>query len=434
MALQRLLNNTGEAAVSPVGGARDALRAAGAALSGEAECQGGGPSLVYTPKDIPQGRNRAFSVDPETGETVSWDPDSERPKQVKDHRQSRAERWALKSGANRLLRKGHRTTKCYNFRLPNREREVLRGGEQQRAFYHGMQVCARVWTCPVCASKISERRRVELAAAIASAIAMGLKVYLLTLTVPHGLGDDVTVTLDLMMKAFSKLNQGRAGVGLRELVGLRGTVRALEVTHGENGFHPHFHVLLFLDTTMTPQSVQAAYSPFWQSAAVKVGLPLPSDLRGCRVDGGERAAAYVAKGSGWGLESELVKGHQKRGKKGSRTAWDLLRDYLDGDRAAGALFRVYAESFEGRRQLVWSKGLKKRLAVSDSTDEELANKPDEAPAVLLAQITDGQWKCIRRMRFESAVLDLAESDPEALRVFLSSLSIHGVEANERCIL
>lgn len=351
--------------------------------------------------------------DPETGELVG--------ESRRDRRQLRAERWALKSVANRLLPKGHRTTKCHRWRLPDREIDVLRGGEQNRAFFQGLQVCASVWCCPVCASKISERRRVELAAAIATAQAMGWRVYLLTLTVPHGLGDDVAVMLDQMMKAWAKLNQGKAGEKLRARLGLNGTVRALEVTHGANGWHPHFHALLFLDTDQTPEQVQKVLSPRWQVVAQRVGLPCPSEAHGCRVDGGEKAAAYVAKGAGWGLESELTKGHQKRGKQGSRTPWDLLRDYLDRDKQAGALFRVYADAFQGRRQLYWSNGLKKLLAVADFSDEEIANKPEEVPSVRLASISDDQWKAVRRLHFESAVLDLAETDPEGLRDFLSRL-------------
>jgi len=381
---------------------------------------GGAPLGIYAKTHSPP-----LVVDPETGELVG---DGRR-----DHRQLRGERWALKSAANRLLPKDHRTTKCHRWRLPNREIQVLRGGEHARAFYHGLQVCSSVWCCPVCASKISERRRVELSTAIDTAQAMGWRVYLLTLTVPHGLGDDVALMLDQMMKAWAKLNQGNPGEKLRRRIGLQGTVRALEVTHGANGFHPHFHALLFLDSDLSPDQVQTVISQRWQSVTVRSGLPRPSEARGCRVDGGEKAAAYVAKGSGWGLESELTKGHQKRGKKGSRTPWDLLRDYLDGDRPSGALFRVYAEAFHGRRQLYWSNGLKKRLSVRDMTDEEIANRPEDTPSILLAQLSDEQWAAIRRLHFESAVLDLAEADPDGLRDFLQRLAVTVTAKAVSCI-
>jgi hypothetical protein len=304
----------------------------------------------------------------------------------------------------------------------------MKGAGPGRAFYQGLQVCSSVWACPVCASKITERRKLELQGAVAVAKDKGLSVQLLTLTVPHGLGDDVNVILSKMTAAWSKLNQGRTGMAFRARLGLRGTVRALEVTHGANGFHPHFHALLFLDGALSPDQVNQIISPRWQSVAQRAGLPKPSDKHGCRVDDGQKAAAYIAKGSNWGLEAELTKGHLKRGKQGSRTPMDLLRAFELGDTHAGALFNVYAKAFHGRRQLVWSVGLKAMLAVVDLTDEEIAESPDEQPALRLSTLTDWQWKCIRSIRCESVVLDLAETSLEALQSFLLHLpTSHQVE-------
>ena len=70
---------------------------------------------------------------------------------------------------------------------------------------------------------------------------------------------------------------------------------------------------------------------------------------------GQKAASYVSK---WGLEHEMTKGHIKKGKTDSKTPFDLLRDYAEGDENAGKLFRIYFEAFKGTRQLNWSKGLK----------------------------------------------------------------------------
>jgi hypothetical protein len=300
------------------------------------------------------------------------------------------------------------------------EKQVLKGATQGKAFYHGFQVCAKPWTCPVCATKISERRRQEVAKGMKQAEALGLKVFLVTPTVPHGLGDDVAQIVDKITKAWTSLWQGRRGVELRNALGLFGHIRALEVTYGENGFHPHFHVLMFYHPDQTNLNEWGKLAYAWQKAAVKAGLPAPSIERGCQVDDGSRAAQYVAKGV-WGLESEVTKGHVKKGKRGSRTPFDLLRDYMSGDKQAGALWRVYVDAFQGRRQLYWSNGLKKLLAIAELSDEEITNKPDEEQALLLATITDDQWRVIYRRNLESAVLDLAEVSPDAMRLFLQTL-------------
>lgn len=339
-----------------------------------------------------------------------------------DARSVRAERFALKSAAVRLLDNGHRTSKCMRWRVPKQETQVLKGATTDRAFFSGLQVCAMPWTCPVCASKISERRRLEVAKAMKQSEALGLKVALITPTVPHGLGDDLAAMADAMQKAWSSLWQGKAGMQLRERLGLFGHIRALEVTHGANGFHPHFHALMFYHPEQTRfEEWGEIISLTWQRAAVRAGLPAPSLDHGCQVDDGTKAAQYVAKGV-WGLESEVTKGHVKKGKRGSRTPFDLLRDYMRRDKQAGAIWRVYAQAFEGRRQLYWSNGLKKLLAIAELSDEEIAHKPDDEKALLLATISDQQWKLIYRRHMESAVLDLAEVSVDALRRFLEWLT------------
>lgn len=356
-----------------------------------------------------------------TSTTARVSADGELLDVPRDSRTARAERFILKTAARRLLPKGHRTSKCMHWGLPNMEKQVLKGATKDRAFYHGLQVCAMPWTCPVCATKISERRRQEVAKAMQQAEVLGLKVFLVTLTVPHGLGDDAGQIVDKMTKAWTSLWQGRRGVELRNSLGLFGHIRALEVTHGANGFHPHFHALMFYHPDQTNFNAWGRLAYAWQKAAVKAGLPSPSIERGCQVDDGSQAAQYVAKGV-WGLESEVTKGHIKKGKRGSRTPFDLLRDYVAGDKQAGALWRVYVDAFQGKRQLCWSKGLKKVLAIAELSDSEIVSKQDEEQALLLATITDDQWRVIYRRHLESVVLDLAETSPDAMRLFLQSLA------------
>jgi hypothetical protein len=149
---------------------------------------------------------------------------------------------------------------------------------------------------------------------------------------------------------------------------------------------------------------------------------MPDLLHGCKLEGGSKAAAYVSKGV-WGLESEVTKGHVKKGSKGSRTPFDLLRGYREGDKQSGALWASYALAFEGKRQLYWSNGLRKllNLAEVEKTDQAIAEEQQDALAVCLALITDEQWKIITRRCLESTVLDLAEVSADVLRLYLGQL-------------
>ena len=361
-----------------------------------------------------------YAVNYSTPVTARVSADGEILDAPRDSRTARAERFVLKAAARRLLPKDHRTSKCMHWGLPNMEKQVLKGATKGKAFFHGLQVCSMPWTCPVCATKISERRRQEASKGMQQADLLGLKARLVTLTAPHGLGDDLLQISNMQTKAWTSLWQGRRGVELRNSLGLFGHIRALEVTYGKNGFHPHFHVLMFYHPDQTNDDAWAKLPFAWQKAAVRAGLPLPSIERGCQVDDGSKAAKYVAKGV-WGLESEVTKGHIKKGKRDSLTPFDLLRRYANGDKQAGALWRVYVDAFQGKRQLFWSVGLKKLLAIAELSDEEITNKPEEEPALLLATITDDQWRVIYRRHLESTVLDLAEVSPDALRLFLRSV-------------
>lgn len=375
-----------------------------------------------TPKTAP---HTIWTKDGETGEATPFEAQDKAGfvefVLKRDPQLARAERYALKSVVNKLAPKS-RTAKCMRWRLPSHKVTVNKAHQYNKAFYTGLQVCGRVWSCPVCSAKIAERRRVELTTATALAKAQGMQVMLLTLTVPHGLGDDLGTMLDRMGQAWRKTSTERRGKALRKSLDVKGTIRALEVTHGKNGWHPHFHVLLFVGQGVTAEQIFEAYAPLWQTVCVKAGLPEPSLAHGTRVDDGSYAAAYVGK---WGLEAEMTRGHSKKGGHGSLTPFDLLRCYLDSKcKQSARLFLDYLEAFKGRRQLYWSNGLRDVLGMSapEMTDEEVAHSQEEE-ASILSELTDEQWRAVLRTRNEAALLNVAENNPESITCFLEGVVV-----------
>lgn len=380
---------------------------------------------TYSPevrRGSPGGDNPLY--DPETGEIFNH----QGGRLVPTPQEARANRWALKSVVNSIL-PGSRTAACMRLRAPVpggtlADIEIMKG-IHQKAFYQGLQVCARVWHCPVCAAKISERRRLELKEALLAARSQGMRLHFVTLTVPHGAGDDIKELLARLSDALKRLSQGKYSIKRcieQDLSGevLHGYIRALEVTHGQNGFHPHYHMILFTSPGIEPAYLEGAYLAAWQRACRLSGLPEPSERHGVTVQDGSKAAEYASK---WGLEDEMTKAHMKQTRRKGATPWGLLRAVLDEDdpdyppERAAALFRVYAEAFTGRRQLYWSNGLRKLLQVSQElTDEELANKAEDEQAVSLATLTSVQWKAIRRFRQEAHILTVAESNPVMLEI------------------
>lgn len=374
-----------------------------------------------------------YLLDKNTGEMVAYDFGSDGfMKLVKTSQQCRAERYALKSVVNRLL-PDSRTSKCMVLRAPMAGSglapiQVHKTLEHNKAFYTGLLACGSVWQCPVCSAKVSERRRVELHSALACAKALGWKVHLVNLTVPHGIGDDLSVIRSLQQKALQRMSSGKnrlKDVFERQGIEFHGYIRAYEITHGkQNGFHPHFHILLFTSQNVTHGQVQEIYGNAWRKNCVSVGLPEPSLTHGCVVKGGSKASKYVAKfgledelpnAKKWGFADELTKANTKITKRKGKTPFGLLRAVLDNDDPdypadyAAGLFRVYAKCMSGARQLYWSNGLRAKLAMSpEMTDEQVAEKITDESAVHLASITPEQWRSIRRAKAESKILDVAE--------------------------
>lgn len=323
----------------------------------------------------------------------------------------------MQSGVRELLPE-HRIQGCYRHRLPGDVEgvRVYRRMSSPSTYYRGLKVCGSVWCCPVCAAKISERRRVELSGAVGLWRKTRGQVLLLTLTVPHSFGTEAFEVLDKLLKAFDSFKSGK--YRLANLVpGYVGTVRALEVTHGQNGWHPHLHVLVFSDgPSLDLQELEIKLRDRWARVVMRHKLGA-INAHGLRLDDGSKAARYAGK---WGMAEELTKAHVKDGRRGGRTPWALLKDYMGGDAQAGALFREFVAAFKGRSQLQWSRGLRDLLGLAvEKSDEELATETIQADDLLMARIGAEDWRTIRRYNLRGQVLELLrEFDWSAVEVLL----------------
>ena len=95
-----------------------------------------------------------------------------------------------------------------------------------------------------------------------------------------------------------------------------------------------------------------------------------------QVQGATAAGNYVGK---WGAAEELALSGKKSAPRGAQP-FQLLADYADqNDARAGALFAEFAGVFKGRRQLVWSPGLKKLAGIDEVSDEQAAEMPSAWP-------------------------------------------------------
>ena len=216
---------------------------------------------------------------------------------------------------------------------------------------------------------------------------MGWQVYLVTLTAPHRLGDDLKTKIDLMEKAARKLTYDRSGVAFRKMIGLEGTVRAWRTPTAKTGI-----TRIFTSCTSSTRRATTAITLTprrWNSACAGSGKTHAS-----------RSASHVRQmlmAAGW-MVANVGQLRQQR-QLGLRVGNDQRLHQVQQDEgraldvrsSPGSAGRQVRQAKRGdllrvRRSLPFQtaiglvKGLKKRLAVVDLTDEEINQvEADDTP-------------------------------------------------------
>lgn len=300
-----------------------------------------------------------------------------------------------------------------------------------KAHFAGLMVCGSVWTCPPCAAKVSERRKQEIVKATDMHKSAGGSLYMITHTFAHQRSDQLADTMIRLSKARQHMRRQRAYRDLLRSMGFVGDIRTLEVTYGDaNGWHPHEHNLWLVSKSLTDRqqrSLRSTLFDLWKRACVVAGLGTPNRKNGVNVIEADSAAEYMAKFGRepkWGVASELTKQHVKSGKAKSLTPFDLLRGAHDGVSRFAPLFVQFAMAFFGKRQVVWSRGLKAVFGIDEVTDEELAAREAEDASVVI-RVTPFEWKTVLARPYDerSVLLELAEvGGYVAVRTYLDAIT------------
>lgn len=353
------------------------------------------------------------------------------PPPADGRRRVRAERYELLSEArNLLLAKGRaaglehpqnysRTAKCMH--TPHGEVAVLRGKQHGTAFYRGLVACGSVWACPVCAAKVQESRRGEIAKGFDWAYGQGLQPVMVTLTFPHRAWHGLEDLVLQQREALRMLRKGRGWDKFMRQAGYQGLIRAMEITHGRNGWHPHVHEIWFVAKDTNAEDLVPQILKKWASACVRAGLLDARNSKqmkafarhAVRVRGNCSTSDYLAKADDqkhWGADREMAKGSTKAGRAKGLHPFGLLANAAAGDRRAGELYVEFVDTMKATRsrQLFWAPGLKGRVGIADKTDEELVKEKREA-ADLLGLLERADWELVRQHRKRAQLLDAAET-------------------------
>lgn len=315
---------------------------------------------------------------------------------------------------------------------------AIHRGETGVTHSSGVETCSSIWSCPSCSAKIRAGRAEEISRALARHVERGGGALLVTLTLPHDAGDALRTTIRLVSNGFRSILSGRASVEDRDAYGILGQIRAFEITHGENGWHPHLHVVVVLDAPTTKDaaaSLEARWQSRWDRWLVGQGWRPSVERIGVRVDQVVRDAAavgaYVAKVQeegkrARGAGNELARGDLKDGKWGGRTPFVILADFgSDGAAADLELWQEFQLATKGRSCIRWSRGLRAQLLPDEEelTDEDLAGA--EVGGDVIAVLPAAVYRAVAARPYGEAFLFAAaeRGGMEGIKRYLRSIRI-----------
>lgn len=312
------------------------------------------------------------------------------------------------------LPQAKRIVKCGRVPTGNFRPHVKRS--ENGAFMSGLQTCGSVWGCLRCSYKIAKKRAADITTCVEQHLATGGGVLHVVVTMPHRSNEALADSWSILSDCWGHVTSGRGWQTVKQQHGIIGYIRAAEVTHGNNGWHPHCHVLLFVDRPLSPTENEEGYYALrkairdrWCKRMADKHNRTMSEEFGIRVD---PVKADDAKGSGEYLTKvgyEMAMTNNKIGRsEGQRHPFAIAHDAAEnGDKADVNLLREWIVASHGKRSITWSKGLRDRFDLGqDKTDEELA--AEEQQGEDLAEIDTNLWAAIcdrrdgLRARFLSA--------------------------------
>lgn len=325
--------------------------------------------------------------------------------------------------------------------------------ERPHANFSKVQYCGSVWECPVCSALIRNERARDVRLGVENWLGRAGGVYMMTVTLRHHQGDGLAESLSCLTKSWRDITSRRVWKDLRAGSGIVGYVRSLEVTHGANGWHPHFHFLLFVEGEATgggAQAIERVVLGAWKAAVLRNGGKLPNgygvDVRPVGRNSGGVAAEYVSKViDGDNVALEMARSDLKGGgglplslgdECGSVTPFELL-DFTD--KKSKRLWGEYRDAIKGKRSIFFTRGLRELLGLrAEKTDDEIIEEL-QSVGELVAQVPAETYETEVRRNAEVAarMLELVEQRryDEAARLIGCTVSVQErVDVRTGCVV
>lgn len=304
--------------------------------------------------------------------------------------------------------------------------------------------CSSPSTCVVCSSRIAKARGVWLAQVFNNAKADGYEISMLTLTVRHKRKNRLEDLLTAMEQAYTNVQGSTSYKILRKEYGAD-FVRVLEITHGKNGFHPHYHIAIIHRPGFDFDLLQADMERTWLVHIEKQGLLAPVAEKAVHIvrnASDEQRAWYLTKACGMS-SLEITNGRNKSGKGDNLGIWQVHGLAVLGDLDSKYVWHAYEKAIFKKRLFTMSKGMGEKYGVLWASDSDLAsdevadlsglppeiadNLQNVAPSIqFIGAVSPFTWRRICELRLNGALYDLLRTPSPDVGGWLVD---HGIGGN-----
>jgi len=255
--------------------------------------------------------------------------------------------------------------------LDGKQPQVLYGTKGGKPVKSGLATCHNIWRCPVCSPRINAARREEVTAILTTHVEQGGVIAFGTLTAQHKWDTPLADLQDAVTKAWSSLLASRAWKRWKKKAGLLGQLRLLEHTHGCHGWHPHLHFYALLTEELTAEELAAMKAEIvavWQNRLAKRGYRADTKAQDLKLlalpDAIDRLAAYLTKAA-----TELTGSLTKKGRRGSRTTWQILESAAAGNARDKRLWHEFEQAMKGKYQMTGLGECRRALGLTKTAEE-----------------------------------------------------------------
>lgn len=360
------------------------------------------------------------------------------------------ERFRLQAMARELL-PDHRIQTCLRRRVSlEKPVRVMMGSRYKKSYYSNVMRCGSVWACPVCAAKITTSRAARLLAALQDQdepimweakngrqmqiTPLRYHVLMATYTISHRAHSSLAYVASKLLGAYHKMWSGRWAVHVKQTYNIFGMAKALEVTHGASGWHPHLHVLIVIDGQISNNRIaelDLALFGAWDAAVVSQGGYINEhgfDLVRAdyekvvyTVEAGLNISQEIDK---YGGVDEITRYPIKMARGDNKSLMQLLQAAANGDDRAPFLWTEAQAYLAGKRQLRTSPSIQSLIDAKFDLDDDESMVDEDAGTMdtCLASLTTEEWTAIVQQGCRGGVLEIANSgDVAALMEYIGAV-------------